>query len=195
MTAPLERRICELRTWARQGRSAKKRPRGYDDNAELLPLTTIAEVFEAVSSSLAEWGVVPLESTLGGPVAATAELLARQTGATIHDRIDLPTDHCLATRGGVSASEVRVVFSHPQALVECRGYLERRLPQARQSASASTAAALDDMERCAEPAGAICSQRASEGRAEIIARCIQDRPDNTTRFIVLTRSGATRAMP
>ena len=167
----------------------------YDGNAELLPLTTIAEVFEAVSSGLAERGVVPFESTLGGPVAATAELLAQQTGAVTRDEIDLPTDHCLATRSGVSESEVRVVFSHPQALVECRGYLERCLPQARQSASASTAAALDDMERCTEPAAAICSQRAAEGRAEIIASRIQDRADNTTRFIVLAQSGATEAMP
>ena len=157
----------------------------HDAGAELLPLATIAEVFEAVSSGRAERGVVPFESTLGGPVAATAELLAGRTGTVVRGEIDLPTDHCLVSRSGVSALDVRVVFSHPQALVECRGYLARNLPQAEQRASASTAAALDDMERCEEPAAAICSQRAAEGRAEIIDYRIQDRPDNMTRFVVL----------
>ena len=157
----------------------------HDDGAELLPLATIADVFEAVSSGRAERGVVPFESTLGGPVPATAELLAGRTGTEVLGEIDLPTDHCLASRSGVGASDVRVVFSHPQALVECRDYLARNLPRAEQRASASTAAALDDMERCAEPAAAICSRRAAEGRAVIIDCRIQDRADNTTRFIVI----------
>ena len=100
----------------------------HDGDAELLPLATIAEVFEAVSSGRAERGVVPFESTLGGPVPATAELLDSRTESEVCGEIDLPTDHCLVSRSGVSASEVRVVFSHPQALVECRGYL--RAPSA-----------------------------------------------------------------
>ena len=162
-----------------------------DANAELLPLASIAEVFKAVSSGRAERGVVPFESTLGGPVAATAELLAGRPGVEVRGEIDLPTDHCLAARSGVGASDVRVVFSHPQALVECRGYLERNLPQAEQRASASTAAALDDMERSEEPAAAICSQRAAEGRAEMIDHRIQDRPDNSTKFIILVPSPST----
>ena len=129
----------------------------YDAEAELLPLASIAEVFEAVSSGRSDRGVVPFESTLGGPVPATAELLAGRTGVEVCGQIDLPTDHCLVSRSGVSASDVRVVYSHPQALVECRDYLERSLPQAEQRASASTAAALDDMERSELPAAAICS--------------------------------------
>ncbi len=160
----------------------------HDGDAELLPLATIAEVFEAVSSGRADRGVVPFESTLGGPVPATTELLAGPTGAEVCGQIDLPTDHCLVSRPGVEASEVRVVFSHPQALVECRAYLQRNLPQAEQRPSTSTAAALDDMERSEVPAAAICSQRAAEGRAEILAHRIQDQPDNTTRFVVLVPS-------
>ena len=163
----------------------------HDASAELLPMSTIAEVFEAVASGRAECGVVPFESTLGGPVPATAELLAERTGVEVCGEIDLPTDHCLVSRSGVTASDVRVVFSHPQALVECRDYLARNLPQAEQRASASTAAALDDMERSEEPAAAICSRRAAEGRAEIIDHRIQDRPDNNTRFIVLVPSPST----
>lgn len=161
----------------------------HDGDAELLPLATIAEVFEAVSSGLADRGVVPFESTLGGPVPATAELLARRTESEVCGEIDLPTDHCLVSRSGVTEPEVRVVYSHPQALVECRGYLERHLPQAEQRPSASTAAALDDMERSEVPAAAICSQRAADGRAEILAHRVQDQPDNMTRFVVIAPSG------
>ena len=166
----------------------------YDDGAELLPLASIAEVFEAVAAGRAERGVVPFESTLGGPVPATAELLAARTGVEVCGEIDLPTDHCLVSRSGVTASEARVVFSHPQALAECRDYLARNLPRAERRASASTAAALDDMERSVEPAAAICSRRAAEGRAEIIDFRIQDRPDNTTRFIVLAPLASSPSM-
>ena len=90
--------------------------------------------------------------------------------------------------------DVRVVYSHPQALVECRDYLARNLPQAEQRPSASTAAALDDMERSEQPAAAICSKRAAEGRAEIIDFRIQDRPDNSTRFIVLVPLASSPSM-
>ena len=85
----------------------------YDAGAELLPLATIAEVFEAVSSGLAERGVVPFESTLGGPVPATAELLAERTGVEGLRR-DRPADrplpgvpqrrHRVGRQGGVLAS-------------------------------------------------------------------------------------------
>lgn len=167
----------------------------HDPDAELLPLASIAEVFEAVSSGRADRGVVPFESTLGGPVAATAELLAGRTGVEVRGEIDLPTEHCLVSRSGVSASDVRVVFSHPQALVECRGYLKRNLPQAEQRPSASTAAALGDMERSELPAAAICSKRAAEGRAEIIDHRIQDRPDNSTKFIILAKSDGEQGEP
>lgn len=166
----------------------------HDPDAELLPLATIAEVFEAVSSGHAECGVVPFESTLGGPVAATAELLAVRTGVEVRREIDLPTDHCLVSRTGVSASDVRVVYSHPQALIECQNYLARNLPRAEQRPSASTAAALGDMERSELPAAAICSKRAAEGRAEIIDHRIQDRPDNITRFVVLVPSASSPLM-
>ena len=164
----------------------------YDGSAELRPMATIADVFRAVSTGVTELGVVPFESTLGGPVAATGEMLANPGGVAISGEIDLPTDHCLVSGRGVGASEVRVVYSHPQALAECRVYLDRNLPQAAQTPSSSTAAALDDMERSREPAAAICSQRAAEGRAEIIAYRIQDRADNVTRFIVLAPSGRNR---
>ena len=70
----------------------------HDGSAELLPLASIAEVFDAVSSGRADQGVVPFESTLGGPVAATAELLVRRTGVVVRGQLDLPTDHCLVSR-------------------------------------------------------------------------------------------------
>lgn len=178
----MTRRIAHL---GPRGTFTEEAAMRYDARAELRPLPTIADVFEAVSSGRADLGVVPFESTLGGPVPATAELLAGEHAVVVLDDIDLPTDNCLAARPGLAASDVRVVFSHPQALVESRGYLERNLPQAEQRPSASTAAALADMERSQVPAAAICSQRAADGRAEILAHRIQDQPDNMTRFIVL----------
>ena len=187
----MTRRIAHL---GPRGTFTEEAAMRYDAHAELRPLHTIADVFEAVSSGRADLGVVPFESTLGGPVPATAELLAGEHAVVVLDEIDLPTDNCLAARPGLAAWDVRVVFSHPQALVESRGYLERNLPHAEQRASASTAAALDDMERSQVPAAAICSQRAAKGRAEVLAHRIQDHPDNMTRFIVLAPLASSPSM-
>jgi prephenate dehydratase len=90
---------------------------------------------------------------------------------------------------GTSMGDIQVVFSHPQALGQCRNFLERRLPQAQQTASLSTVAAVVDMKASPVPAAAIAPRRAAElHEAEIIARSIQDYPNNVTRFVVLARA-------
>jgi len=84
---------------------------------------------------------------------------------------------------------VQVIYSHPQALGQCRKFLERCFPQAQQMASLSTVAAVLDMKASAVPAAAIAPRRAAELHgAAIIAQSIQDYPNNVTRFVVLART-------
>ena len=101
----------------------------------------------------------------------------------------LPIEHHLMGKPGTRLNEVEVVFSHPQALAQCRDYLERTFPEAEQMASLSTALAVADAQSCPVPAVAIATRRAAELNAvEIMASGIQDGAANATRFVVLGRS-------
>jgi prephenate dehydratase len=79
-----------------------------------------------------------------------------------------------------------VIFSHPQALAQCRRFLERCFPKAQIVAALSTAAAVEQMMAYSTPAAAIGNSRAAEiYGAQILAKNIQDRSPNVTRFVVL----------
>ena len=158
----------------------------YDPQADLQPFPTIAAVGLAVSSGVTDEGVVPIENSLEGSVTYTLDLLISQTRLSICKEIVLPIEHYLMALPGTRAPDVQVVYSHPQALAQCRIFLERCFPQAQQTASLSTVAAVTDMQASNVPAAAIAPRRAAElHQVEIIGQNIQDNPNNVTRFVVL----------
>ncbi len=161
----------------------------YDASAELQAFPTIAGVGQAVSSGATDEGVVPIENSLEGSVTYTLDLLISQSGLHICKEIVLPIDHYLMAKPGTRLDNVQVVYSHPQALAQCRNFLEQRLPQAHQMASLSTVEAVVDMKASRAPAAAIAPRRAAELHGvEIIAQSLQDSPNNVTRFVVLARA-------
>ena len=161
----------------------------YDRGADLQPFPTISAIGLAVSSGVTEQGVVPIENSLEGSVTFTLDLLISQTGLSICNEIVLPIEHYLMANPGTRAPDVQVIYSHPQALAQCRNFLERCFPQATQTASLSTAAAVVDMQNSAVPAAAISPRRGAElHEVEIIGQRIQDNPNNVTRFAVLDKS-------
>ena len=158
----------------------------YDPDAELQPFSTIAAVGSAVSTAITEQGVVPIENSLEGGVNVTLDLLTSQTNLYIYREIELPIQHYLMASAGVRPNQVEVIYSHPQSLGQCRGFLERCFPNVQQMASLSNAAAVNDMKQSSVPAAAIAPGRNAElYGVEIIGRNIQDNPNNVTRFVVL----------
>ena len=158
----------------------------YDPHAELKPFPSIGAVAQAVSSAVTDQGVVPIENSLEGSVNQTQDLLVRQSELSIYQEVALSIRHCLMTKPGLDASDLQVIYSHPQSLAQCREFLERTFPNAQQMASLSNSTAVTDMLASLLPAAAIAPQRASElYHAEIIDRNIQDNPNNMTRFVVL----------
>ncbi|MBF8266925.1 MAG: Prephenate dehydratase [Dehalococcoidia bacterium] len=158
----------------------------YDPQAQLLPFSSIAAVAAAVDAGMAEEGVVPIENSLEGSVTDTLDLLIHESHLCIRHELVMPIEHCLLVRPGGSAQEVRVVYSHPQALGQCRRFIERCFPKAQAVAALSTAAAVEEMLQSQLPAAAIAPSRAAEiYGAEVLARGIQDHPSNSTRFVVL----------
>ena len=170
-----------------EGTYSEQATLGYGPpQARRVPYDSIAAAVRAADRGEADEAVVPIENSLEGAVTSTTDLLIHETTLKIKREIVVPIRHCLVLPPGADVGEVAVVFSHPQAAAQCRGYLERRLPGAGFSASLSTAAAVGDMLRSDRPAAAVSSRRAAElFGAEVAASGIEDAPNNQTRFVVL----------
>ena len=158
----------------------------YDRGATLLPYATIPLVSAAVGSGEADEGVVPIENSVGGSVSATLDLLIHESSPRIRRELALPIRHFLVTRPGTVREEIKAIYSHPQALDQCRSYIGEHFPGAQEVASMSTAAAVTEMLAREGGAAAIATERAAAlYDAEVLAGGIEDYPNNMTRFVVL----------
>jgi prephenate dehydratase len=160
----------------------------HNPAAELVPMATITAVAAAVDSGMADEGIVPIENSLEGSVAETLDLLIHSRQPLhIRRELTLPIEHYLLARPGTKAEQVKTVYAHPQALGQCRGFIERCFPKANVEAALSNSAAVEEM-MAREDAAAIGTRRAAEiYGAEVLAKGIADRSPNVTRFVVLAR--------
>jgi prephenate dehydratase len=129
--------------------------------------------------------IVPVENSLEGSVGSTLDSLW-QYGHTlaIQQALILPIEHQLVTNLG-DLSQIERVYSHPQALGQCQGWLEAHLPRAERIATHSTTEVLGHLDSLPQGA-AIASRRAAQlYNLPILAGPIGDQPDNRTRFLVL----------
>ncbi|HEX5469220.1 MAG TPA: prephenate dehydratase domain-containing protein [Gaiellaceae bacterium] len=155
----------------------------FPDGAELRALPSFTAVVEATAGGEVEFGVLPIESSLAGPVNETHDLLYESplsiTGETV-----LPIRHCLVGPAEVPLEEVRVVRSHPAALDQCRRLLAA-MPWATAIAAATTADAASEVAERADPAeAAIASERAARMYGlTVLAGDVGDHPAAFTRFV------------
>ncbi len=156
-----------------------------DPQAQLLPFATVAAVAAAVDSGMADEGVMAIENSLEGSVTDTLDVLIHESELLIRRELVLPIEHCLLVKPGTTADHVTTIYSHPQALGQCRRFLERCFPKARMEAALSTTAAVEQMME-QEGAAAVATMRAAElYDAQVLARGIQDNQANETRFVLI----------
>ena len=161
----------------------------YDPKGDLEPFPSIPAVAKAVASGIAEEGVVPIENSLEGSVTYTLDILIEEEKLFIRQELVLPIEHCLLVKSGSRAGDIQTVYSHPQALGQCREFLERCFPKAQLVASLSTVSAVEDMKESQVPAAAISPGRAAKiYGVDILAHGIQDNSSNATRFVVLANT-------
>ncbi len=161
----------------------------YDPGAELRPYPNISAVGRAVAEGETDEGVAPIENSIEGSVNFTLDLLVSENSLLIRYEIVIPIEHYLMGKPGTRLEDVEVVYSHPQALAQCREYLERNFTNAERSASLSTAQAVGDAMSSDLPSAAIAPYRsAALYQAEILASGIQDVAANATRFVVLSKA-------
>lgn len=155
----------------------------FGETAAFLAVRSLAEVVAAVERGEADHGVVPVENTTEGVVTATLDTLLENPVPICGERL-LRISHELLSRAPDLAS-VRRVASHPQPLAQCRIWLDRHLPHAERVETASTSAAATLAAEDASVA-AIGSRLVGELRGlPALASGIEDRRDNTTRFLVI----------
>lgn len=158
----------------------------YNPDAELLAFPSISAVASAVDSGITDEGIVPIENSLEGSVTDTLDLLIHESNLSICHEMVIPIEHCILVKPGGSMDNVAYIYSHPQALGQCRRFIEKYFPGAQAVASLSTASAVEDMIKSESSAVAIATSRAAEiYGAKILARGVQDSSVNHTRFVVL----------
>jgi chorismate mutase/prephenate dehydratase len=152
--------------------------------------TTIEGVFDAVARREAQHGVVPIENSSEGSVSHALDALV-DGEVLIRAELELDVAQCLVTRAR-SLTSIERVYSHPQALGQCRVWLAKNLAGAQLVQAPSTAAAV--REAAADPrAAAVSSRLASELYGVPVAReRIQDHAENVTRFVMVSLEDAAR---
>jgi prephenate dehydratase len=158
---------------------------------DLLSCNTIAQAIAAVADGLANLAVVPVENSIEGSVTMTLDSLWQTGQLQIQQALVLSIEHTLITTA-TNLHQINTVYSHPQALSQCQGWLAKNLPTAQQVAANSTTAVLTDLARQPQ-AAAIASQRAADlYHLPTLAQKIGDYPDNRTRFWVLGQQPASQ---
>lgn len=163
-------------------------------NRDFIPVSCpdFARVFEGVESRLYDYGIVPVENTLGGSVEQVNRLLIT-TRLHLVGAVELPVNLCLLALPGTDHREIRTVYSHPQALAQSRRFLSRnKLDPVQYNDTAGAAKML--AEQRPKGAAAIASKLCAKLYGlEIIKENIEDLDRNMTRFLVLSREANTEA--
>jgi len=148
-----------------------------------VPAATVDEAFRRCESGAVQFTVVPVENSTEGAVGRTLDLLV-STPLRICGEIELRVQQNLLARAE-SLSSVKKVYAHAQSLAQCNAWLTQNLPGVERIPLTSNAEAA---RRAAEEAGAgaLASEAAAERyQLRVLARSVEDEPNNTTRFLVL----------
>ena len=161
----------------------------FGQSAELVPVGTIAAVFEEVERGQSEFGVVPMENSTDGRVSDTLDCFARSS-ARICGELPLRIHHCLL--GCEPRDQIRIVYSKPQPLSQCRNWLAKHLPKASLCEVASTAEAAQLARENPDLAAIASLQAGTNYGLPVLAKNIEDQPDNITRFAIIAKDTAPR---
>ena len=152
---------------------------------ELTAYKSFEDVFKAVENGECVYGVLPVENSTAGSVAAVYDLILRYRFYIV-GALDLSIDYCLAGLKQSTLGDIEKVISHPQALSQCEQYISRMGFEA--TACSNTAVAARDTAREKRlNLAAVCSYKAAEEYGlKVLDDHLQDNKNNKTRFIVIS---------
>ena len=159
----------------------------FGHSVKTTALGSIDQVFRDVESGACHYGVVPVENSIEGVVNHTLDMLI-DSGLLICGEVELRIHHHLLSHAE-NIDQIKTIYSHQQSLAQCRGWLDTHLSQAERVAVNSNAEAAKRVGNEIDSA-AIAGEVASEYyNLPILVSNIEDKPDNTTRFLVIGRHG------
>lgn len=158
----------------------------FEETIESVPCETFEEVFERVTRGDCESGMIPIENSLAGSIHQNYDLLLSHQLSVTGEHI-VRVEHCLIAHPQTLLEDVRVVVSHPQALAQCDHFI-RSHHWIREAAYDTAGSVKLIREQRRYDAAAIASRRAAQVYGmKILAKNIEDDPQNFTRFIALAR--------
>jgi chorismate mutase/prephenate dehydratase len=155
----------------------------FGHSVEFVKVASIAAVFEEVSRGHVEFGVVPLENSTNGSISDTLDMFVRIPQIIICAEVRLRIHHNLLSN--VEQQKINRVYSHPQALSQCRTWLSKNLPHALLREVSSTAVAADLAQKELGAAAVASKQAAVTYGLRVLFENIEDSPYNETRFAVI----------
>jgi len=155
-------------------------------SAQLVPQKSIPAVFDEVLRGRAHYGVVPVENSTEGIVSHTLDMFM-ESDLQIIAEVLLEVSHDLMSRSG-RMEDVRKVVSHPQALAQCRQWLEENLPDIPLMDVSSTALAAQMVAEDDNAAAIASEMAASLYDLRVVKKKIEDNPNNFTRFLVVGKN-------
>jgi chorismate mutase/prephenate dehydratase len=163
----------------------------FGSQVEMLAKDHLEDVFLATERGECQFGVIPVENTIEGAINPTFDALM-ESEVTICGEVLVPIAQNLLSRSG-KLEDVRVVASIPQAMAQCRRWLHERLPGVELRETSSTAAAARLAAGEAGVAAIASATAAAAYGLEFVARHIEDRRGNATRFVVIGRDAPARS--
>lgn len=157
--------------------------------SEFVECPSFNEIYEAVERGRCEFGVMPIENSLEGAVTATLDAFAFRSGVSIVGSTVINIHHCLLLHPEATLDDITTIASHPQALAQCRRYLNEHFPhQVRMSTASSAEAA--QLASTDKHIASISSKFAGElFNCKIQQEGIEDHFGNQTKFVLIARQG------
>jgi prephenate dehydratase len=154
--------------------------------ARLVPLKSFREVFESAERGDSDSAIVPVENSIEGSVNEVYDLLLETKKLEVVGEIYQRVRHCLIANPGARKKMIKWVHSHPQALAQCRDYLQKNKMESVPAYDTAGAAKMIK-EKGSTDSAAIASKRAAELYGmQVLDEGIEDRKNNYTRFLVLS---------
>ena len=160
----------------------------HDTKSERYYCKNIEEVVELVAKGKVKEGIVPIENKLHGTVRETEDALFTKN-VHICSEIEIPINHTLISSSISKKSDIKIISSHPQALAQCKKYLQKNFPKADLISTTSTAAATEKLLSSRNKSMAVIAPAITAENPELkmIANHIEDEHDNSTTFIQIKR--------
>lgn len=156
----------------------------FGQSIKTLPCRSFTDILEAVKQGKADKGMLPVENSIEGSVGAALDLLAKER-AILEAEYKLPVHHCFIGHPGTSFADIKQVYSHPQALGQCREFLDRHGWEIIPFYDTAGSVKMVEEEGMRNAAGIASALAAEIYGMEVLAKNIETENSNTTRFLVL----------